>query len=211
MSDRKEKTANALLDILRGDYDDEDDQLEVINLLMSKVSVKTDLSKLHSCGFAEMLSAKAIGLIWNRGDMQGVDATDKDGKGVEVKSYKRTQNRHTFSINYLFPARKPQETDEAFRVRTVNYFMESKKFEGGHYWVAFNQAKTEIYRWNFVETTTVAVLVNEYLRRNPASKSINFGGAICEKCKRCHKVDAISKLFMPKGSEYIKCKVVKPF
>jgi len=205
MSDRKEKTANALLDILRGDYDDEDDQLEVINLLMSKVSVKTDLSKLHSCGFAEMQAAKAIGLIWNRGDMQGEDAKNKEGKGVEIKTYRRTQNRHTFSINYLFPARKPQETDEAFRVRAVNYFMESKKFEGGHYWVAFNQAKTEIYRWNFVETTTVAVLVNEYLRRNPTSKSINFGGSICEKCKRCHRVDKISILYLPKNVKAVSC------
>jgi hypothetical protein len=205
MSERKEKTANALLDILRGEYDNEDDQLEVINLLMSKVSVKTDVSKLHSSGFAEMKSCMAIGLTWNRGDMQGMDAKNTAGNGVEIKTYRRTHNRNTFSINYLFPARKPQETDEAFRIRVVNYFMESEKFAGGHYWVAFNQAKTEIYRWNFVKTKTVADSVDEYLRRNPKSKSVNFGGAICEICKRSHRVDNMSKLFMPKGAEHITC------
>ena len=156
MTDRKEKVALWLLQILKDEYEAEDDQLEVVNLLMSKVSVKTDISKLHASGFSEMLAAKRIGLTWNRGDMQGMDAKDKDGRGVELKSYKRTQSRSTFSINYLFPARKEKETDEDFRVRAVNYFMESKKFEGGHYWVAFNQEKTEIYRWNFVESATVA-------------------------------------------------------
>jgi hypothetical protein len=206
MTERKEKIALRLLKILRDEYDAEDDQLEVVNLLMSKVSVKTDISKLHASGLAEMQSCTKIGLVWNRGDMQGMDAKDKKGRGVEVKTYKRSANRNTFSINYLFPARKEKESDEAFRIRAVTYFRESEKFEGGHYWVAFNQTKTEIYRWNFVENKTVADLVSEYLKRNPASKSINFGGALCATCKRSHRVDDISTLYLPGDAPRITCK-----
>jgi len=131
MSEQKEKLANRLLKILQSEYDVEDEQLEVVNLLMSKVSVKTDISKLHASGLAEMQSCRAIGLIWNRGDMQGIDAMDKTGKGCEIKTYKRVSNGNSISINYLFPARKPKESDQDFRIRTVNYFLESKKLLRG--------------------------------------------------------------------------------
>lgn len=206
MSTRKEKLAQFLLQQLKDEFDEEDDQLEVVNLLMSKVSVKTDISKLHASGLAEMQSCAKIGLIWNRGDMQGMDAKDKEGRGVEIKTYKRVQNGNSFSINYLFPPRKEKESDEAFRLRAVEYFTVSKKFEGGHYWVAFNQEKTEIYRWNFVQRKAIASLVSDYLKRNPTSKSINFGGRICATCKRCHKVDDMSELFLPKDAPKIVCK-----
>jgi hypothetical protein len=205
-SDRKEKLARALLRQLREEFDEEDDQLQVVNLLMSLVSVKTDISKLHASGLAEMQSCTKIGLVWNRSDVKGCDATDKKGRGVEIKTYKRVQNANRFSINYVFPARKEKEPDDEFRIRAVNYFLESKKFEGGHYWVAFNQTKTEIYRWNYVEKETVADLVSAYLKRVPGSKSINFGGTICATCKRCHKVDDMSKLYLPKDSPQIMCK-----
>jgi hypothetical protein len=206
MSERKEKIATWLYQNLKTEYENEDDQLEVVNLLMSKVSVKTDISKLHASGFSEMLAAKTIDLVWNRGDMQGMDAKDKKGRGCEIKSYKRAMNRNTFSINYLFPARKEKESDDELRVRVVEYFRESKKFEGGHYWVAFNQEKTQILRWNFVERHTVAEEVNEYLKRNPTSKSINFGGSLCKICKRSHRVDDMSKLYLPKDTPLITCK-----
>lgn len=204
-----EQLVQRLYDQLKRECSDEDEQLTVCNLLLSKVSQATDVSKLHAGGLAEMQACTAIGLKWNRQGIHGADAVNAHGEGVEIKTYKRVQGGNSMSINYAFPARKKGESDEVYRTRVVNYFLTSPKFIGGHYWVAFNQDKTEVYRWNYADTMTVATLVNDYLKRNPTSKSINFGGTLCKQCHRCHKVDAITKLYLPKAASQKRCLLLK--
>jgi len=198
-----------LYEQLKAEYPDETDQLEVCNQLMSKVCSGPTLSKLHAGGLAEHKACREIGLVWKKDSVQGPDAENALGQGVELKTYKRVQNANTININYKFPTRQKQERDEVYRERVVNYFMTSEKFIGGHYWVGFNQEKTEIYRWNFVPPETVANLVNEYLKRNPTSGSINFGGRLCATCKRCHKVDELSVLYLPRGTKKQICTASK--
>jgi len=201
-----EQLAQRLYEQLKKECNSEDEQLTVCNLLLSKVSQETDISKIHGGGgLAELQACTAIGLKWNRKGIHGADALNKYNEGVEIKTYKRVKSGNSISINYSFPAREKGENDEQFRLRVVKHFLTSPKFTGGHYWVAFNQEKTEVYRWNYVDALTVGTLVQEYLKRNPTSKSINFGGTLCQECRRCHKVDAISKLFMPKDAKLIRC------
>lgn len=172
----------------------EEDQLELLATILKKVCKTTDISKIHASGLPEMIACKKIGLKWNGSSVHGVDATDKNGKGVEIKTYKRVQNANTINICYPFPTRIKGVSDESHRKTVVKYFLESEKFAGGHYWVSFDQSKSEIYHWNYVDTKTIANLVDAYLKRNPTSKSINFGGSLCKNCRRRHTIDSYSKL-----------------
>lgn len=188
-----QEKAEKIYQLIARECKTEEDQLELCSILLKKICKDTDISKIHASGLPEMLACKAIGLKWNGKNIHGADATDKVGRGVEIKTYKRVQNKNTININYTYPPREKGASDETNRRNIVKYFLESEKFTGGHYWVCFDQSKSEIYHWNYIDRKTVAQLVNEHLQRNPTSKSINFGGALCHDCRRNHKIDALAK------------------
>ena len=197
-----ENDAAKLAEIIKEKYSDEEDRILLCNMILTRVIDETNITKVQAAGVPELIACKAIGLKWNGKTVHGVDAVDKDGLNVELKTYKRVMNGNRISIMYTLPPRKGRsEDDETYRTRVVNHFLTSPMYRGGHYWIGFDQAKETVLHWSYVDTITVATLINEYLVRNPKSTAKNFGGAICSQCKRCHQVDRIATtVYVPKGT-----------
>jgi len=172
---------------IKKQYPNEQDRIQLCQMILTQVV--TDPIKVQSPGIAESIACGASGLTWNKKTLHGPDAFDSENRGVELKTYKRVQNRRQINIMYSFPARSGKlESDTQFRERMYIYYCEDKKFQGGHYWVHFDQKKTKVRRWDFLDAKTVATAIYEYLGQNPKSKSKNFGGALCRVCKQCHSI-----------------------
>lgn len=190
---------------LRTLYPDEQDRLLLWNKVLPLLTTDaTHITKVQGSGLPELLACRAIGLNWNGKSLHGADATDDKGNGVELKTYRRVQNGNRVSIMYTFPPRHNDEAQDVYIARVVNFYLTDEKFVGGHYWVAFDQAKQNVLYWHHIDVFAVATLIKEYLERNPTAKTKNFGGALCAVCKRCHAVELLGQV-APK--QEINCKL----
>lgn len=203
-----EQDADAFAAIINGNYKNEEDKIILCNMLMARVISSTSITKVQAHGVPELIACQYIGLKWNGKTVHGVDAVDKNGKSVEIKTYKRVKSAPKINIMYSFPKALKNESDDARRRRIVDDLLVNKKYEGGHYWVGFDQLKQTVKWYNFVDAMTVAKLIDEYLKENPKSQAKNFGGTLCKHCKRCHGVDEISKLYS-KNTAVKPCKSTK--
>lgn len=203
-----EQDADAFAAIINGNYRNEEDRIILCNMLMSRVITTTSVTKVQAHGVPELIACQYIGLKWNGKTVHGDDAVDDRIRSVELKTYKRVKDRRNVNIMYPLSAPLPGEDDDARRKRIVHDFLTNKKYEGGHYWVSFNQTKQKVLHYNFVETATVGKLIDDYLKANPDSRMKNFGGTLCKHCRRCHSVDEISKLYS-KDESVKPCKQIK--
>lgn len=198
-----EKDAEKFSREVRALYPNEEDRILFLNLVLAHSLDSVSIGKVQSHGQPELIACKKLNLRWNGHTIHGADARDCIGRGVELKTYKRVQNSNRVNVMYTFPPRQKNESDVDYRKRVVNHYLTDEKFTGGHFWVAFNQEKTQFLRSNFVSREKVAAEIDAYLKKNPTSKSKNFGGALCAVCHRCHNIDIIS------GVKNETCRLVK--
>jgi hypothetical protein len=201
-----EKDAVKFAEKILEKYKNEEDRILLCNMILTRVIKDVNITKVQASGVPELIACKQLGFSWNGKTVHGVDAVDKEGRNIELKTYRRVTNSNRVSIMYSFPPREPKEASEDYRKRMIKHYRTNTLFSGGHYWVSFDQKKENVLGYYFVESETVAKEIGEYLERNPTSKSKNFGGVICSDCHRCHIAERFAKkTFVSKGQPNIIC------
>lgn len=163
-------------------YPNEQDCLILVHKLQAALTPSIHINKKAQT--AELIACRHIGLKWNYATMHKEDATDKQGRKVELKTIACKVNQKGFSIMY--------DRKDTLAETLVHY--ESPQFAGGHYWVVMNHDKTEVFYYVYVSQFRLLKFIQKQLRKLPHCKKINFGSSICKGCNRVHRVDKIAKV-----------------
>ena len=162
----------------------EANQLQVVNLVMAKLAVKTHIQKLHGGGMAELVACTRLGLAWENENARGADARNAAGQAVELKTMEILAKSKGCNVNYVYPK----------GVNVVKHYAESPEYVGGHYWVGMNKGKTEVLWYVHLTQAAFARLVSRRLKENSEELRVNFGSTLCKRCRRCPRIDALAGL-----------------
>ena len=201
----KSKVLQACDDMCKND----EEVLSLLHAALADVQERLSISvKKSNAGTAgEMWTAKHFGLVWEKDDVHGRDATDAEGKYCEIKApahptKKEIAGKRTkVNVNYRTPSRKRGESDVDFIDRARDKIIEAK---GGHYWATWKPSpdpttgERVVLRW-WVPPGSLAQLVEKKMQtsslfaNSTGAVPVNFGAVSCVKCLRVHKIDAIVK------------------
>ena len=173
----------------------------ILNEIMSYVSEKNniDINKLTGGSISENIVCNMLGYEWNKNTIHGADGFDKNGKMIEIKTFRmptKLSKTKRININYKFPTKKEKETQEQY-YKKIQLFIE--KNEGGHVWVFLNKGKTDILdHWKLDSTKFSNAIIdkckNYFRKKNKNIISINLGCNVCNNCGKLHRVEEIVKL-----------------
>lgn len=173
------------------------EKLEILEQKRYEVSQALNIheSKMTNGTQGERVACEHLGLEWNSSSMNGCDAWDENGKGVELKCFKTSAKRA--NVQYKFPVRKKVETDAVYAARVSGHYAESSP--GGHYWVLLSNGSTRYKQHWFVDSARFAEAIQGLLLAEPSKATMNFGCQYCKDCGIPHRIDWLSKMFNNKA------------
>jgi hypothetical protein len=163
---------------------DENLRLLILNEVMSRVCSANTGTKVQSSGLAELVACTVLGLTWQKDSIHGRDASDEKGRAVELKTSKRSKAGNV-NFKYNFPEKSRGQSSLEHRNAVFELYMSNRKYEGGHYLIFMNAAKTRVLSWYWVSKRKMAELAANYAAEHPTSKSMNFGRKPCKNCGHC--------------------------
>jgi len=173
------------------------EKLEILEQKRYEVSQKLNIneSKMTNGTQGERVACEHLGLEWNSSGMNGCDAWDDNGSGVELKCFKTAATRA--NVNYTFPKRKQGEADANYAERVRQHYTQTSA--GGHYWVLLSHGSTRYKQHWFVDNRRFAEAVKALLLKEPDREKINLGGVYCKDCGVPHRVAEISRVLRDKS------------
>jgi hypothetical protein len=175
---------------------DENLRLLILNEVMSRVCSPKTGTKVQSSGLAELVACTVLGLTWQKDTIHGRDASDKEGRAVELKTSKRSKSGNV-NFSYTFPEKPSGQSTLERRKKVFDLYMGNRKYEGGHYLIYMNAAKTQVLSWYWISKRTMAEKAANYVAEHPTSKSMNLGRRPCRNCGHCCWLSEIAtKMFV---------------
>jgi len=145
-------------------------------------------AKLNGGASSELYACMAMtDLTWNGAENNGADAYDKQGRGVELKTF-AYRKKKCCNAHITFPARAKDEDDQTFRERVVQHFRESKKYVGGLRMVAMSKSKSVVHHWYVLPREILPRLAETFLLKHPKDKELIVNGTPCNKCGLVHRM-----------------------
>lgn len=174
----------------------DDQKLMVLSKVKARLGVemKIHISKLTGVALGEWIVCQEIcdhlggRLVWNKSTPNGVDATNSQGRGVEIKCTDRSAK--AAAANYRNPTRWKDESDAAYQNRVRAHWLDN--YSGGHYWVSMSQSYTKIESVTFIPGLQFATAMSKRALTH-TKNAHNFGGAWCKTCGYVHRFMKIAE------------------
>ena len=145
-------------------------------------------AKLNSGAKAELFACQAMkDLVWNGGENNGVDAVNRLGQGVELKTFAYVKKAQC-NAHLTFPKRDKNHTQTQFRMAIWKHFSQSPKYAGGVRIVAMTHSKSIVHHWYVIPHVMLAKIVDAHLENFPDANEYNIGGKVCSKCHLVHRM-----------------------
>lgn len=145
-------------------------------------------AKLNSGAKAELFACQSMkDLTWNADENNGVDAVDRLGQGVELKTFAYSKGVQC-NAHLVFPKRAKAQTDTEYRAVVWKHFSQSPKYVGGVRIVAMTKSKSLVHHWYILPRVMLPRIVDSHLENYPNAGEYNLGGRVCPKCHLIHRM-----------------------